>query len=106
VSRALDERLRALRDSYRSRLEAQLAALETSLRDALRTGSPQDCSELWTSAHNLAGTAGSYGFADLAKVVHEMEELVAPFRNLGDPPRPVTDGLVLLFEEAQRLARA
>ncbi len=105
MSRALEEQMRKLRDSYRTKLEEKLAALEASLRGAVRSGSPAECAELWAVAHNLAGTAGSYGFRDLAAVVHEMEDLVAPFRNLGDLPRPVSDGLVLLFQEAQRLAR-
>ena len=106
MSRALDQRLRELRDRYRATLDAKLVELEGALRAAVQSGAPDDCERLWTVAHNLAGTAGSHGFAELAEVVREMETLVAPFRRLGDLPVPVSDGLVLLFQEGQRLARA
>ncbi|MEM9074685.1 MAG: Hpt domain-containing protein [Myxococcota bacterium] len=106
ASEALQKRLRQLRKGYQAKLHEKIEALDASLRSAIGSGSPEECAELWAVAHNLAGTAGSYGYRNLAEVVHEMEDLVAPFRQTGDLPRPVSDGLVLLIEEARRLAEA
>ncbi|MCB9635647.1 MAG: Hpt domain-containing protein [Sandaracinus sp.] len=84
----------------------KLDVLETAVRTVVsRRATPEEVDLLWGAAHKLAGTAGSYGFQQIGEVVQEMETLVGPFRSLGDLPRPVCDGLVLLLEEARRLSR-
>ena len=104
ASRALEERLEQLRESYRARLGEKLDALDATLRRALQDASAASTDELWAVAHNLAGTAGSYGFKDLAKAVREMEDMVAPFRGGESLPKSVGEGLVLLMSDARRLA--
>lgn len=104
ASRALEERLEQLRVSYSARLGEKLDALDATLRRALQDGTPAACEELWAVAHNLAGTAGSYGFKQLARAVREMENIVAPFRTGEGLPKSVGEGLVLLMADARRLA--
>ena len=104
ASRALEERLEQLRVSYRARLGEKLDALDATLRRALQDATPASAGELWAVAHNLAGTAGSYGFKDLAAAVREMESMVAPFREGEALPKSVGEGLVLLLADARRLA--
>lgn len=103
-SRALEERLEQLRVSYRARLDEKLDALDATLRRALQDGGSAAIDELWAVAHNLAGTAGSYGFKKLAEAVREMESMAAPFRGADSLPKPVCEGLVLLLADARRLA--
>jgi chemotaxis protein histidine kinase CheA len=106
VAGGLEERLAKLREGYATKMGEKLDALEAAVRVVVsRRASSEEVDRLWNAAHKLAGTAGSYGFQQLGEVVHEMETLVDPFRTLGDLPRPVCDGLVLLLEEARRLAR-
>lgn len=104
ASRALEERLEQLRVSYRARLGEKLDALDATLRRALQDATPSATEELWAVAHNLAGTAGSYGFKDLAQAVREMESMLAPFRGAQPLPKSVGEGLVLLMADARRLA--
>ncbi|MAC26310.1 MAG: hypothetical protein CMN31_18170 [Sandaracinus sp.] len=104
VSGGLEERLAKLREGYAAKMGTKIDALEAATRDVVREGRAEDIERLWGLAHKLAGTAGSYGFEKLGEVVHEMEDLVAPFRASGAPPRPVCDGLALLMDQARTLA--
>ncbi|MEZ4249524.1 MAG: Hpt domain-containing protein [Polyangiales bacterium] len=106
VAGGLEERLAKLREGYAAKMTEKLDVLETAVRTVVsRRATPEEVDLLWGAAHKLAGTAGSYGFQQIGEVVQEMETLVGPFRSLGDLPRPVCDGLVLLLEEARRLSR-
>ncbi len=106
MAAGLEERLAKLREGYAAKMSEKLDALEGAVRTAVsRRATPDEVERLWSAAHKLAGTAGSYGFQPLGEVVHEMESLVVPFRTLGDLPRPICDAVSLLMEEARRLAR-
>lgn len=95
-----------MREGYAAKMSEKLDALDGAVRAVTgQHASADDIERLWGLAHKLAGTAGSYGFAPLGEVVHEMASLVEPFRTHGDPPRPVCDGLALLMAEARRISR-
>ncbi len=106
ANQALEERLAGLRASYGAKLFEKLDAIDASLRAAMRDGAVEHCDALWRVCHNLAGTAGSYGFGGLARVVHDMEVMLAPFRSTGRLPLPTSDALVLLLRQARQLVKS
>jgi chemotaxis protein histidine kinase CheA len=72
-SASLDEKLAALRDSYRRSLPEQLAALATWLETP---ASSEATDAAWRLAHRLKGTSGSYGFSELATQLEAIEEIL------------------------------
>ncbi len=77
----MDEALRGLRANYREKLPEQLDELDETLRAAREAQDPARFSQAGEIAHRLAGTAGSYGLADIgaefAKIDDALRE-VAP----------------------------
>ncbi len=89
MAAGLEERLAKLREGYAAKMSEKLDALEGAVRTAVsRRATPDEVERLWSAAHKLAGTAGSYGFQPLGEVVHEMESRGGAFRKQGDHPRP------------------
>ena len=68
--------LESLRASYRERLPEKLRELETRLRDARGGGSPERREQARLLAHTLKGTAGSYGFVDVASELESIESVL------------------------------
>jgi HPt (histidine-containing phosphotransfer) domain-containing protein len=77
----MDEALRGLRANYREKLPEQLDELDETLRAAREAQDPAKFGQAGEIAHRLAGTAGSYGLADIgaefAKIDDALRE-VAP----------------------------
>jgi HPt (histidine-containing phosphotransfer) domain-containing protein len=66
-----------VRERFRTRLAGRLAALQAASRD--RAEAPQDEGVLATIkrlAHDLAGAAGTFGFAELGEVAATLERVV------------------------------
>lgn len=69
-----DAELEALRTEYRSRLPDKVEELATAVQSALSTRNAEDTQRAQRLAHTLKGTAGSYGFDDLARRVERIDE--------------------------------
>jgi chemotaxis protein histidine kinase CheA len=81
-SAELGDKLAALRDSYRRSLPEQLAALATLLE---APASAETADAAWRLAHRLKGTAGSYGFSELATALEAIEEILERARRTHSP---------------------
>lgn len=66
-----------LRQVYRPKLQDQLEELLADLREA-STATP--VRPLWTRAHNMKGTSGSYGFRAVSDQLQQAENQLRPFR--------------------------
>jgi chemotaxis protein histidine kinase CheA len=72
----LEEKLAALRESYRRTLPDHLDALAAKLAEAWESGSGIARAEASQLAHRLKGTAGSYGFDVLAAELEALEGIL------------------------------
>ena len=79
---SLDEKLAALRASYRRSLPEQLAALATWLE---APASSETADAAWRLAHRLKGSSGSYGFSELAAQLETIEEILERARRSHSP---------------------
>jgi HPt (histidine-containing phosphotransfer) domain-containing protein len=73
----LEAHFEMVRERFRTRLAGRLAALQAASRD--RTEAPSDEGVLATIkrlAHDLAGAAGTFGFAELGEVAATLERAV------------------------------
>jgi len=73
--RVLEEKLAALRESYRRTLPQQLEALRAKLANA-QTGGSDALADAARLAHRVKGTAGSYGFQTVAAELEGIEEIL------------------------------
>jgi len=73
--RVLEEKLAALRESYRRTLPQQLEALRAKLANA-QTGGSDALADAARLAHRVKGTAGSYGFDAVAAELEGIEEIL------------------------------
>lgn len=73
---ALEEVLKSLRSDYLNELPERLADIKGYLEKAKNDEAEQLfwLTEAHTVAHRLAGTAGSYGFADLSQAAAEVDQ--------------------------------
>lgn len=74
---ALDAMMQVLRAEYLAEAPARLAEFRTQL-DAWEAGDAAACDRLHRLAHQMAGSAGSYGFADASTAARQMERLLQP----------------------------
>lgn len=72
----LEEKLAALRESYRRTLPGQLDALAAVLDATRAAPDPSAATEAARLAHRLKGTAGSYGFDVVAAELEAVEDLL------------------------------
>jgi len=70
----MDAALRALRASYREKLPDQLGELTESLRASREPGGSKAFLRAREITHRLAGTAGSYGFADIGAALGKIDD--------------------------------
>ncbi len=70
----IDEALRGLRASYREKLPEQFAELTSRLRDSRQADGAEAFDQAREIAHRLAGTAGSYGLADIAAALGRIDD--------------------------------
>jgi chemotaxis protein histidine kinase CheA len=68
--------LRSLRASYRKRLPEKLRELETQLRGARSGGRAERREAARLLVHTLKGTAGSYGFVEVAAELEAVESVL------------------------------
>jgi PAS domain S-box-containing protein len=104
ASGAVEQELIALRASYRQRLPAKLDELEAQLREARAPRAAED--ELLAArrhAHQLKGTAGSYGFDAVAEALERIEDVLCA---LLDGARAGTEALWDEVEAELNRARA
>jgi signal transduction histidine kinase/CheY-like chemotaxis protein/HPt (histidine-containing phosphotransfer) domain-containing protein len=103
-SGAVEEELVALRASYRQRLPAKLDGLETLVREARASGAAKEpLLAALRCAHQLKGTAGSYGFAQLAASLDRIEDALDRLR---DDSVPGAEELWAEIESQLERARA
>jgi HPt (histidine-containing phosphotransfer) domain-containing protein len=100
---AVDDAFRALRIEYLASLPDRLEELRAGMVD-LRSGKPEAAPALKVRLHRLAGSGGSYGFAQLSALAREAERWLA-----ANPGVHETDVLELILnrlgeaaEKAQR----
>ena len=90
-----------LRQIYRPKLETQLAELARDLRAATDTTPVRT---LWTRAHNMKGTSGSYGFRTVSDHLQRAENQLRPFREACAPLRALEVAITEVDAAAQALA--
>jgi HPt (histidine-containing phosphotransfer) domain-containing protein len=79
----LEDKLAALRATYRSALPEQLDTLARLLDDC--GGAAGALEDAWRLAHRLQGTSGSYGFSQLAEQLETIEESLERARRMHSP---------------------
>jgi HPt (histidine-containing phosphotransfer) domain-containing protein len=101
---AFDRELAALREAFGRKLPARIEEVAAAL-DAARGSRPRGeaCLVARRLAHNLHGTAASYGFASVGA---EMEQVVDALDALADSSGADLDGLWSSIERALAQARA
>ena len=82
--RVLEEKLAALRESYRRTLPQQLEALRAKLANA-QTGGSDALADAARLAHRVKGTAGSYGFETVAAELEGIEDRLERVEREGAP---------------------
>lgn len=97
MSDAVDRAFHELRLEYLASLPARLGELRADLA-ALRSGDAGIQALLKIRLHRLAGSGGSYGFAELSSIAREAEQLLAGDRSLGQADE--LDMLVGRLEQA------
>jgi HPt (histidine-containing phosphotransfer) domain-containing protein len=70
----MDTALRGLRTAYRERLPEQLGELTERLRASREPDGSKAFLEAREIAHRLAGTAGSYGLADIGAALGKIDD--------------------------------
>jgi len=82
----MDTALRVLRTAYRERLPEQLGELTERLRESREPGGSKAFLEARETAHRLAGTAGSYGLADIGAALGKIDDALREVsaENAGD----------------------
>jgi HPt (histidine-containing phosphotransfer) domain-containing protein len=80
------ESIEAQRAEYQRTLPAKVAHCEALWRDARQApGEPERLGELERLAHDLHGTAGTYGFHALSRAGHALELAVRALMDAGVP---------------------
>ncbi len=102
---ALMKRMEEIRTRYIRALPDRLEGIDVLVRAVVGGGEPAACQQLFTELHNLGGTASTHDLAGIGGTAEEMAELIRPFRRIGNPPRPVKDGLALLAQDLGRESR-
>ena len=74
MSDELENAFSALRRDYAASLPAKLDELAAALDEAERSGAPAALAQATSLAHRLAGTAGSYGLAEVSASASVLEE--------------------------------
>jgi len=80
-----EEKLAALRATYRRALPEQLDALAALLEAPAGAGAAGAVEQAWQLAHRLKGTSGSYGFSELAAQLETIEEILEQARRMHSP---------------------
>lgn len=81
--------IEAQRADYRRTLPEKVARIEALWQDVRQAHEAQDkLGVLERMAHNLHGTAGTYGFRDLSHASHALELAVRALLDAGAPPTP------------------
>jgi diguanylate cyclase (GGDEF)-like protein len=87
--KTIEETLEALRVGYAAKLPEKLAALKAaadlSVADGSNDEATQAVSDLRVQAHNLAGSAGAFGFASLGEAAKKLELFCLALPNGGTP---------------------
>ena len=93
----LEKELERLRGSFLEKLPARLQALVEEWNALQGDGWSQDGARaLHRSVHGLIGTAGSLGFAKMAKTARRLErKLVAFLDHVGNNSRPIRTGQIV-----------
>jgi chemotaxis protein histidine kinase CheA len=103
ATEAFRQALLELSAEYRSALPAKMAELEAQWRD----GAPGSVETLRRGLHTLAGSAKTFGLAEVTDAARAAEQFLDPFCERGTPPeaaaRAEFEGL---FEALKRVALA
>ena len=96
--------MRMLRGEYLDERGPRMAEMQR-LIEACASGTTAAVGELHRLMHQLTGSAGSYGFAEISVIARQMEQrlkpLPAPDAALADELRAGAARIVALFDEAQ-----
>lgn len=66
----------ALRRYYISMLPDKITALETAWRDYLKVSNPEKLRVLFRQAHNLYGSAGTYGYKEISALAKKLDKML------------------------------
>lgn len=84
----VDQQLQQLRDSYLRDLAPRFDALDERLTALIEAGFPPDAfQEFLRLIHNLSGSSGLFGLAELHTAAREVEACVARYVEAGTGPQ-------------------
>jgi HPt (histidine-containing phosphotransfer) domain-containing protein len=87
---ALEQKLAALRETFRASLSARMSEIEDAMRAVAAARSMNDCrvaiGNLQALSHKMVGAAGTFGFAPIGDAAREVEEFCAPLLDVVEPP--------------------
>ena len=69
-----EARLKSLKENYKTKLEEQLTTLKTNILYAQETLDSDSIQKILAMAHKIHGTAGSFGFVKISKIVGKIEK--------------------------------
>jgi diguanylate cyclase (GGDEF)-like protein len=75
------DKLRKLQEKYVEQLPGKLSALDTAWLKALRQNTPGALEQLRQLAHNLAGSAGTFGFPAISVEARKLEDTLRPLKD-------------------------
>lgn len=79
-AKAVQDKLRALRESYARQLGERLAELDALWSPCVEEGDAVACESLNMLVHRLAGSGETFGFRDLSRGARAIEQLIAGAR--------------------------
>ncbi len=100
---AVDDAFEALRREYLTSLPARLDELRSDVA-ALRSGQPEAGTALKIRLHRLAGSGGSYGFAQMSSLARQAERWLATNASSqnAEPLEAILNQLAFAVSDAER----
>ena len=104
---SVQDKLKALLDTYRSQLPQRLNEIDTLWQVVCEQGKMGDeGKELYRLVHSLAGSGASFGFSDLSKAAKAFEMALKVYCESGEPfdkqAQQQVEGVRASFYEALR----
>ncbi len=103
-AQATEDDLQALYGAYAADLPAIIKGIEALWARLVSTGDPEALKSVHRALHSLAGSAGTFGYAQLGKDAKALELALAPYLNDAVPPPEILDPLSSFLDRIKQAA--
>jgi HPt (histidine-containing phosphotransfer) domain-containing protein len=97
---AFQDRLQALRDKYAASVPERMAAIRDALKLCQGSLAPSHIEQLHHALHSVAGSAGSFGLAELGDEARRIEQMVRGVMEAGAPWAGIESAVQGLLQSA------